>query len=251
MSALGDVLERLFSQPDWSGPVHAMVLEWEAPYEVAQSAMSRGRERQRESAVPTSSLNVNPPTVHEIRRPDVAEPPPDRALELWLDNPSRGRAERSWMSSDGPQHLATTWVSTGKAHSHADRISFDLVRSVACPQGGVWPAPSLADSERIFDHGWLREVIAALQLEQTGTGMLAERPVVLVRASLRPGKTLWPHWLPFGADEYRLAIDTEFVSLLSITGILDDVEFERIEVQQISYGFELSESTFALPFTGQ
>jgi hypothetical protein len=251
MSELGDVLERLFCEPDWSGTVYAVVLEWKAPGELGQTATSRGRERQKESAVPTSSFSVNPPPVIEVRRPNVAEPPPDRVLELWIDNPGRGRAERSWMNEGGAERLATTWVGTGKAHSHTDKISFDLMRSVACPQGGVWPAPSTTDSERIFDHGWLREVLASLQIEQTGTGMLAERPVVLVRARLRPGMTLWPHWLPFGADEYRFAIDEEFVSLLSITGIVDESEFEWIEVQKVSYGLELSEDTFALPSTGQ
>jgi hypothetical protein len=250
MSELGDVLDRLFSESDWSGTVHAVVLEWEATGELAQLATSRGRERQEESTAPTSSLKVDPPPVIDIRRPNVANPPSDRLLELWIESPGRGRAERSWVNESGPERLATTWVSTGKGHSRTDKTSFDLMRSAVCPQGGVWPAPSATDSERIFDNGWFREVLASLQLEQTGTGKVAERPVVLVRASLRPGQTLWPHWLPFGADQYRLAIDKEFVSLLSISAIVDDREFKRTAVQQIAYGLELSGDTFALPSAG-
>jgi hypothetical protein len=172
-------------------------------------------------------------------------------LELWIDSPGRGRAERSWVNEGGPERLATTWVSTGKGHSRrTDKTSFDLIRSVVCPQGGVWPAPSATDSERIFDNGWFRVVLASLQLEQTGTGTVDERPVVLVRASLRPGKTLWSHWLPFGADQYRLAIDQEFLNLLSISAIVDGRQFKRTEVQQITYGLELSEDIFALPSAG-
>jgi hypothetical protein len=250
MSELGDVLDRLFSEPDWSGTVHAVVLEWAATGELDQLATSRGRERQKELAAPTSVLKVDPLPAIEIRRPNVAAPPSERMLELWIDSHGRGRAERSWVTESGPEHLATTWVSTGKGYSRTDKTSFDLVRSVVCPQGGVWPAPSPTDSERIFDSGWFRVVLASLQLEQTGVGMVAGRPVVLVRANLRPGKTLWPHWLPFGADQYRFAIDREFVSLLSISAIVDDREFERIEVQQITYDFELSADTFALPSAG-
>lgn len=250
MSELGDVLQRLFYEPDWSGTVHALVKEWKLPGELGELAGRRGSERQKETAF-RPTVTPEPRPVVNIRRPDVAEAPADRVLKLWIDQPVRGRAERSWTNDGGTELLATTWVRGGQTHGHTDQLSFDLIRSVKCPQGGVWPAPSSTDSERIFDRGWLREVMVSLQLEQTGEGVLAGRPVVLVRASLRRGMTLWPHWLPFGADEYRLALDEEFVSLLSITGIIDDIEFERIEVQKVSYGLELPSDTFVLPFSGQ
>jgi len=89
----------------------------------------------------------------------------------------------------------------------------------------------------------------AVVVEHEEPGLLAERPAVILRAKARPRGAhdhLWPHWLPHGADEYRLVFDLEWGHLLSFAGFVDGQELERSEVIEIAYGETFDDALFTL-----
>src|SRR5262249_35462023 len=85
--------------------------------------------------------------------------------------------------------------------------------------------PHLTIAERHFVRSQLREFFMSLDLTQLATLEHAGRHCVQIRAVLRRGARLWPHWLPCGADEFRLYGDIERGTLLSIEGVFQGEVF--------------------------
>ena len=111
--------------------------------------------------------------------------------------------------------------------------------------------PGLTTIERHFIRGSLREYFVALDLAQIGTLEYAGRPCVRIRAVPRSDGRLWPHWLPYGADEYELYGDLEHGTLLSIAGIFQSEVFSVLEVNQVAYDESIDDGLFQYVSDGQ
>jgi hypothetical protein len=67
----------------------------------------------------------------------------------------------------------------------------------------------------------------------------------VVRAVPRPGAQLWPHWLPYGADEYELHADAERGVLLYVAGRHKGEVFDISEVLQVDFDETLGDGLFS------
>jgi hypothetical protein len=77
-------------------------------------------------------------------------------------------------------------------------------------------APAVTELERHFDAKLIREFCKDLGLEPLGAVTTSGRDCVRLRAVLRDGESLWPHWLPKGADDYEFHGDLQRGLLLGI-----------------------------------
>lgn len=258
MSALGDVLERLFARPDGSVSLHATIREWrdvERAEQVAEAMTSQLPAMKTFS--PLVRLTALPARVavgFKLRgRPDEPEGPTGSSmLEVWRDTAGRTRLERRWDSVVGPQRLVTLVLPTVNPWTlKSNDTSYDMGRNRSLRVGGRWPAPSEIDADRLFEPSLLREAIAALELAPAGETAMASRAVLEVVAKLRsggqPSPRPWPHWMPFGADGYFLAFDVEHGHLLRIAGRSGKGVFESTEVVTIEYGLDLPEELLNQP----
>jgi hypothetical protein len=105
-------------------------------------------------------------------------------------------------------------------------------------------APDSNDLERLFWPPQLRSIVSCLSLDELGGGSIAERPVVRVRARPRPEAILWPQWLPVGADEYLLAFDVEWGSLLFFEGRRRGQVLGSVEVTSVTFGEPIDDGIF-------
>jgi hypothetical protein len=99
------------------------------------------------------------------------------------------------------------------------------------------------DIERHFDNGRIREILNALTLEELGVASTAGRKCVRIRAIPSAGR-LWPHWVPHGADEYELHADPEQATVLKLIARYKGVEFEDIEVTNVTFDEPLEDALF-------
>jgi outer membrane lipoprotein-sorting protein len=100
------------------------------------------------------------------------------------------------------------------------------------------------DYQRHFDRHLIREIFAALTLQEIGTSRVANRECVTFLATKVAGASLWSHWLPSEADEYEFAGDLERAVLLSIVCKRDGKAIETFEVVEITFDGTLDESLF-------
>jgi hypothetical protein len=235
VDGLGDLLDVIFHGPD-PRPVHAVFRErrdLQAMRRVAEAfAEAEGKGR---GDIPrvlwypmvVVGVVVSLPfmAVDKLRRKQP-EPGPDSELTVWLDASGRARAERSWESPQGPQRLVsvmTTGWGTGGIGPLSGRLES---RS----------QPSAVDVERLFDRGLLREVAAGLDLERVRDDDVAGRPVTVVRGVRRGPESLWPEWLPFGADGYELGFDREYGTLLAYKAYEGDTPYVEVTATRVVYG---------------
>jgi hypothetical protein len=234
VEGIGELLGVIFSGPD-PRPVHAVVRERcdrvaaRRVVEAFGEAQGKGRgDVPRVLWYPAILLGVVvslPATVAGKLRRRAPEPDAESELTLWLDASGRARAERSWESADGPRLVSVMTVGWGTGGI-----------------GPIWGRPSpramptAIDVERLFDRGLLREIVAGLDLERVRDDDVAGRPVTVVRAVRRRPESLWPEWLPFGADRYELGFDREYGTLLAYTAFAGDTPYEEATATRVVYG---------------
>lgn len=104
--------------------------------------------------------------------------------------------------------------------------------------------PHLIHVERHFGLSRIREFFVSLRLEEQEAVTFAGLQCVRFRAFLRSGSSLWPHWLPAGADCYDMIGDSGTGALLSISAILDNVPYATDEVTRIDFQAKPDPSLF-------
>ena len=238
MSSLGDVLELTFGRPSAEGvAVHAVAREWQDEA-VAERVAECFRRTRRKLPMPwlvrVQMIVVAPlMAVDAVRRlvarigPGRESPPPETQLTLSLGAGGRARVERSWTTAAGGVERRVAIVRLG-----------DDTAWTPDARGGPWPTPTTTDVDRLFDRRLLLEILASLYLESTGEDEVAGRPVVVARAERRGHQGPWPHWLPYGADDYELRLDREHGHLLGFRARADGHEYAGLEVTEITYGFD-------------
>jgi hypothetical protein len=242
VSGLGAVLELIFAPPDRWVAVHAVAREWQ-DREVVEQVSKRLLDSLPDQRLPFTVRAMAAPALaiaamrHAGRRlrrrgaPPVA--PTESELRVWLDTSGRARVERVW-AGGGERRMAVV------------RLAVDDLPRVDWPTA-PYPTPDGEDVERLFSHRQLREVLPELTLEHVRDDAVAGRPVVVVRAERRTPLGLWPHWLPFGADEYELLLDREHGHLLGFVARADGIGYAGLAVTEITYGAEIDPALAAGP----
>ena len=255
MSGLGDVLEVIFAKRDTAVDVHAVVRE-RRDGEVAQRTAERFVKSLPRQSLPLMVKVMMVPALaasawwwlgDRVRRePDQPVPPGESELTVWLDASGRARVERSWPTTGGTERLIGVVQTGGPADwPRGPMVEPGWRREPG--RAGRWPTPSAADVERLFSHQQLREVIACLTLETLREDEAAGRPVLVVRAMRRKPLGLWPHWLPFGADDYELAFDREHGHLLGFQAHAGGAVYADIAVTEITYGAPIDQRLLDMP----
>ena len=105
-------------------------------------------------------------------------------------------------------------------------------------------AKGLTNAERHFDPQLIRQFFQELALEACGRVRTAGRDCIRLRAVLRPGASLWPHWLPKEADEYEFHGDCERGVLLALISRYKGTVFSVSEVVEVSFDEILPDELF-------
>jgi hypothetical protein len=151
-----------------------------------------------------------------------------------------------WLDAAGRARVARIWAGGAERRVSVVRLTVNEMPELdwSTPP---YPTPRGDDVERLFAHRHLREILTELTLEHVRDDELAGRPVVVVRAERRSPVGLWPHWLPYGADEYELLLDREYGHLLGFVARADGAGYEGLVVTEITYGVEIDPALLAVP----
>src|SRR5437762_218857 len=90
-------------------------------------------------------------------------------------------------------------------------------------------------SNRILRARECASASAHLRWKTRATVQTAGHECVRVRAVLRSGARLWPHWLPFGADEYEFHVQPERGVMLAVIARFGGEVFETSVVTQVTF----------------
>jgi hypothetical protein len=151
---------------------------------------------------------------------------PDR-LRIETEEVERGQLERSITVVNGQR----SWVRDDQGH-------------VETGSGSRQAAALACLIERHFDRGRLRDFLPALSLSATGDVVAAGSNCVRVRAIPRPDAQLWPHWIPYGADEYELHCEPRRGVVLSIIARRQGQPFEVNEVTEVAFDGPIDQTLF-------
>jgi hypothetical protein len=171
------------------------------------------------------------------KRSDARREVLETQMRVYLKKPDCVRLERSRVKGGRVEECLT--VTNDKQWWERDNLGHVEMgeRSERC-------RPTLSDIECHFDGNQLRQFFVHISLEPIGSVHVAGRACVQLRGVLRAGGSIWPHWLPYNADEYEFAADAELGVLLSIVGKQRGVPFDVSEVLDIEYDSSLDESLF-------
>ncbi len=222
MSALGDFPEAIYGQSDGYRTLRASLRHW----------------RNRELAEYAGSSR---PAIGKRRTPKPAAHGDESLLSVWIQWPGRLRVETEKRDGESVRsYLAIvdgdrSWVrdDRGRVEESADKAQ-KISRAVA----------SETAVDRHFSHASLREFFVSLALEAVREIRVAGHNCVRLRAQIRPGGRLWPHWLPAGADEYTLDVLPGRGVVLAIEARRDGTVFEVNEVTAVAFDEPLDESLF-------
>jgi hypothetical protein len=218
MSILGDILEILFGPDDPFKTVRASVRQW-TNLDLVENVTGSGRTimgRRKTSVKDGSTPRIREKTLLIwISRPDRTRIEERRQVEERIETSLRVVDDKRWASRDFEGHVEMGEVETTRK---AKRI-------------GV----ALTDAERHFDPDLIRQIIEKLALESLGLVRTAGRDCARVRALLRPGGSIWPHWLPKGADEYEFHVDRERGAFLAIISKHAGEPFDVNEVLEVAF----------------
>lgn len=244
MSTLGDVLEVIFAKTDPAVNVHAIAREWWDHGVARRVAESFVKSQPRQSVplvvkammIPALAASAWWWLADKVRRePAQPEPPGESELTVWLDASGRARVDRTWPTIGGAERLGAV-VQIDRPPDWPSGRMVEPGWPGDHGRAGRWPTPTAADVERLFSHQQLREIIACVTLEAPREDEVAGRPVLVVRAARREPLALWPHWLPFGADDYELVLDREHGHLLRFQARAGGAVYEEVAVTKITYG---------------
>jgi hypothetical protein len=217
MSALGDFLEAVYGREQPFATVRASIRHWRNRH-LADNARGGNRtvmgRRKALSAVASA-----------IEECDVS---------VWLAIPDRARIERRRAGQVVDLTVANSiewWKRDDQGH-------------IETSAKGKRSSPGLSDAERHFGRILLRNCFVALDLEQIGIGQILGQECVRIRATPRLDGSLWPHWLPHGADEYEFDADRNQGVLLSISARFKGETFESSTVSDVAFGESLDPFLF-------
>jgi hypothetical protein len=226
MGQLGDVLEVLFGPDDRFHTVRASIRHW-----LDRGLADRVRGRQ------STPIGRKKAGTGSDPGPKVTE----STLSIWLSRPSSARIEQR-READGCIEKLT--VTDGNR-----RWECDCDGHVEASEGEHRGRRSGSDAididvDRHFSPSQIRRCFQDLCLESLGLVRTAGRDCVRLRAVLRPGARLWPHWLPAGSDEYEFHADLQRGVLLAIIGRYGGEAFSEYTVLDAAFDEPLESDLF-------
>lgn len=162
---------------------------------------------------------------------------------IWLNRPGLARIEERREDVGGIERNLT--VING--HRRWERYSNGRVETNECE---AWSELASADesfdiiTDRHFNPEQIRRFLEVLTFEPMGHTRTADRDCFSVRAFPRPDGFLWPHWLPYRADEYELHVDLTRGVLLNIIGRYRGDLLGQHEVIEVAFDEPLNQNLF-------
>ena len=229
MGRLGDALEVFFGPDDRFQTVRATVRHW-LNWDLAGKLSDKeppmwGRKRDapgKESGPPkcsTSTLTI------ALSRPACARIEERREVKGGIETKLTVTDGNHRWECDSEGHVE---ISEGE-HRQRNQSGFGAIDT---------------NMDRHFNPAQIRLFFQELSLESLGTVRTADRDCVRLRATLRPGASLWPHWLPRGADEYEFHVDPERGTLLNIISRSGGAVFSVYEVLKVAFDEPLESNLF-------
>jgi hypothetical protein len=236
MGELGRFLEIVYGPHDAFRTVHGTLRQWRNR-EMAEAASGGGRTAIGRRKTVTNSPDEKP-TIHTAELSFSFNAPDQLRIEKKEVREEQVRTSLLVMNHD------QWWFRDHEGHVElSDPNSSSRHRP---------PVPGLTDIERHFIPASLRDYFVALSLEQTGVIESAGRPCIQLRAIPRAGARLWPHWLPYGAEEYEFHADPERGVLLYVAGRFAGEVFEFCEVTRVQFDESLDANLFTYaPMEGE
>jgi hypothetical protein len=174
---------------------------------------------------------------------------------IWLNRPGQARIEACRDVGTGiePVQVASPAIcirdlTVIDGPRRWDRYSDGRVETDECE---ARPEMTSADGflditiDRHFNPERIRCFLEFLTLEPMGRVQTADRDCVSIRALPRPSDGLWPHWLPYRADEYELHFDLALGVLLNIIGRFKGDLLGQHEVIEVAFDEPLDARLFA------
>jgi hypothetical protein len=107
-------------------------------------------------------------------------------------------------------------------------------------------AGQLIWAHRHFDAATITDFLSQLEVWPDGVVSNVGQDCVRLRCVPRNPSILWPHWLPFCADEYEFYADAEHSALLQIAGYTDGRLYEEFKVTEVGFGEPVDPVLFSL-----
>lgn len=161
----------------------------------------------------------------------------EKMLFVWIAGPSRTRVEER--SREDSHAEPTVTVVDGDAWTTRDEQGH-----VQSGDGNRRKGPSLTDVERHFDANLIREFFNEVSLEARSAVRTASRDCIRLHTVLRPGASLWPHWLPKDADEYEFHADCQRGVLLALSSSYKGSVFWCSEVTEVHFDEAMADELF-------
>ncbi len=220
MGMLGDFLEAVYGSAEPFHSVQATIRHWRDRY-VAEQAYGGNRTVMGRRKSPSN----------EKQRIEQTN------LSVWIVPPRKLRIEKERQYDDRVE--TSLIVVNGQEWWRRDHEGHVEIAS-----GHRDSSPGSTDVNRHFDRRSLREYFVPLNLEYIGKVRTAEHDCVRLRAVPRGDGRLWPHWLPFGAEEYEFHAEPRRGLLFSIIGLHGGKPFEVNEVTQAAFDQPLDDTLF-------
>jgi hypothetical protein len=165
--------------------------------------------------------------------PNAASNEDDAVFRIVFVPPARARIEEC-RSREGEKtksitlYEAPTWQRRGPADLGVSGV---VHASSTCP----W----LYDVQRHFDKAFLRVCLARMTFAFAGELTFCGAQCCRIRAVPDSSRGLWPHWLPYPADQYDLIVESARGTVLSISAYGADTIFAVNEVTDLKYDAEI------------
>lgn len=223
MSKLGDFLEVVYGPSDGFKTVRASIRE-SRNRKLAESARSGRPVMGRRKVQSDSAVQID-----------------ETHLQVWIELPDRSRIEKE--RRDGKRVRSDLTIVNGERSWECDDQGHVVESHEALKKHGRGVAGATR-VDRYFSHASLREFFVSLSLEELGTVRTAGHDCTRLRAILRPGGSLWPHWLPSGADEYTFDVLPARGFVLAIQAFCDGELFETNEVTEVTFDEPIDSGLF-------
>jgi hypothetical protein len=220
MSRLGEFLEVVFGATDQFHTLQASIRRWRNCRVLEDARRTEKPARGRRKAVGENS-----------------EPIEQTAVSVWMTLPDKIRVEESRRRGENVTtsleivNANRSWELDGEGHVEVDTKERRH-------------AGSLPVVDRHFNRALLRQFFVSLDLEPLGDTRTAQQDCIRIRAVPRPEGHLWPHWLPYHAQEYEFHGDPKRGLILSIVARHGGQISEVIEVTEITFDQPIKDEMF-------
>jgi hypothetical protein len=223
MSKLGDFLEAVFSPKEGYQTLQASIRKWSNRSLAERASASRvvsGRRKAKGDSAPQIE---------------------EAFLSVWIEQPDRMRIATE--HREGDRTRSGLLVVAGEQSWECDDQGHVQENRKLRQRSGRSVAGSSA-VDRFFSHATLREFFVELSLEEMGDVLTAAQECIRVRSLVRPNHSVWPHWLPYGADEYVFDVLPERGVVLAIQARRDGDVFETNEITRVIFDEPINPSLF-------